>query len=146
MKGKILDRFIHEDIEYIVGTKTYNIKSYKIDYPYVMITTKSSKKKRNIKPSTKIDAHYLRIQVKTAITLVRKIIKIFKEKFYDTDFFVIEAHSDDKHKRELLYEKILDKIGFRKIKELKHFTIYVNKKIKIKNKFINEYFNYEFDF
>lgn len=143
MQAKILDRFIFEDLEYIIATYEYLIYDYKVNYPYVMISNKSSKRKRG-KSNDKRDAHFLRVDIKEPIKLVKKILSIYKKEFEHTDVVIFEVYSDSKNKREKLYLLALQSIGFDLVKTDKLGTILIHKGLKIKKKYINsviEYFN-----
>jgi len=136
MVEKILGRFIYEDLEYMVGTNVEFIHSYKVDYPFVMISTKSSKKKRG-KSNHKFDAHYLRVDVKEPIKLARKILNVYKEAYINTDFIIVQGYDDSKWKRERLYITALQTIGFIFIKEYNKSNILIRKDLKVKKKHIN---------
>ena len=115
---KELKRFRYESLEYIVGLNIIEYKGEEIAWPWIMITNKSSKKKRG-KSNSKSDAHFKLVGLKNPWRLTRMIYKIFDYAFQNYDHILLEAYEDRKWKRLELYESFLKKMGFKVIKKSK---------------------------
>lgn len=130
-----LDRFTYEGIEYIIGIDF--IDHIKIPSPYILVTTKSSKRNRNEK-LLKNDAHFKRIKLKEPIKFFRKVFNILEKELKKYDFIYFTAYEDDKAKREGVYKLALEKMGFKEVYEYskyrERFHIMAKKDLKIKKK------------
>lgn len=113
MKGDIeISRFSYEGIDYILGAYIWERGNKKIPSPWIMITTKSSKKNRPKSYADKYDNHFRRMKIKQPIGLYRRVIRDFHIFLNDYDYVHFMAHSDDKNKRERVYQKALERMGF----------------------------------
>lgn len=116
MKEQELDRFIYNEYEYHISHEIFTYKEYKISYPSILVTTKTSKKNRGKKP-TKTNGHYSLINHKNPFPLIRKICKIFEDHLCDYDFVCFTAYNEKAHKREQIYEYYLHKMGYKTLYE-----------------------------
>jgi len=112
---KEIGRITHEDISYVLGATILNTGDEKVPYPYISVTKKSSKKKRDKKLGDKHEMHFNRIEVKNPFGLYKKISKMLEEFLKDYDFVCFSANEDNQKKRERIYQKALENMGFKLI-------------------------------
>ena len=112
---KEIGRITYEDIGYVLGATIFDIDGEKIPYPYISVTTKTAKKKRDKKLGDKHEIHFNRIEVKNPIGLYKRVYEMFGEFLKDYDFVCFSANEDDQRKRERVYQKALEKMGFKLI-------------------------------
>ena len=140
MKNKELERIEHEGISYIIGVQFVDLLNTNIPYPFISVTTKSAKKNRSTKPSDKHQLHFNLLKIDKPITLFRKIYEIIETYLLDKDYVMFSANSDKQSKRETVYIKALESMGF-----LNHFycnedDIFMSRNSvsnKVKKKIIN---------
>ena len=108
-----IERFIYDDLEYIVGAEIEEYKGEKIACPYFQITYKASKRKREKKLSDKKDRLFTRISISNPIGLYKKIFKIYDKFLKDYNYVAFQAYKDSKEKRTRVYVKALEKMGFK---------------------------------
>jgi len=108
-----ITRFVHEGISYRVGVNIAEFGGIRIPSPWFSITSKSARRNREELPPDKGDRHYMRFSVKNPIGFYRKVYKIYDEFFADWNYVSFTAHRDDKEKRNRVYQKALEKMGFR---------------------------------
>ena len=139
MKSIEIERLRVNGIDYIIGLNVYTVESEKIACPWIMITTKSSKKKRG-KSATKEDGHFLLLNDYNPFPFVYKAAQVFERILKDYDHLLLEAYGDKTQKRLELYERFLVRMGFRCLKKTKRdgwlFSRRVLKK-KIIKKFLS---------
>lgn len=114
-KEKEIGRITFEDIQYVLGATIFDIGEEKVPYPYISVTKKSAKKKREKKLGDKHELHFNRIEVKNPFGLYKKIYKMLEEFLKDYNFVCFSANEDDQKKRERLYQKALERMGFKLI-------------------------------
>ena len=140
-----IGRITHEGIQYVLGVEIWNF-SEKVPSPYILVTTKSSRKNREDKPSERHNEHFNRISVKNPIGFYTKAYPIFEGFLTKYNYVHFTANQDFQEKREKLYQKVLEKMGFELayIHETswreRHF-IMVKKGIKPKRKEIKRVFS-----
>ena len=117
-----IGRIEHEGVKYILDAEIVMWGEVKVPYIAIAITTKSSKKVREKKCSSKADAHFNLLSVKNPITLSRKILAMFETFLIEYDYVLFSAYSDLRSKRERVYQKALESIGF---KPVYHYTRYL---------------------
>jgi hypothetical protein len=110
---KEIGRITYEGIGYVLGVTLLDIGEEKIPYPYISVTTKTAKKKREKKLGDKHEIHFNRIEVKNPIGLYKRVYEMFDEFLKDYDFVCFSANEDDQKKRERVYQKALEKMGFK---------------------------------
>jgi len=110
---KEIGRFTHEDIEYVLGVYVNDIGDKKIPTPYILVTTKTSRKKRDKKLSEKNNEHFNRLPIKNSIGFYKKAYSIFDEYLKKYNYVAFTAHYDSQEKRVRVYTKALEKMGFK---------------------------------
>ena len=108
MKEKELARFIYEGIEYIIGVSFWITG---IPSPYIMITSKSSKKIRG-KSIEKREAHFRRVNLRNPIGFYKKVYPIFEKELLKYNVVHFSAHDDSRAKRERVYQSAIEKMGY----------------------------------
>ena len=108
---KEITRFTHEGIQYVLGAEIFDFGE-KIPYPYILVTTKSSRKNRESKLSEKHNEHFNRISVKNPIGFYTKAYPAFEGFLTKYNYVCFSAHDDSQEKRERLYKRALEKMGF----------------------------------
>jgi hypothetical protein len=136
MKDKELARFEYEGYEYLIQHKIYHYDEFKVSYPSIAVTTKSSNKKRG-KFSMKWDAHNKLTNLKNPYPLIRKILKIFEEGFKDCQYVCFTAYEEKEEKRQKVYEYYLNKIGFKTLYSGGGYYFLGREGFEIKKKEIN---------
>jgi hypothetical protein len=114
-KEKEIGRITYEGIQYVLGATVFEIDGQKIPYPYISVTTKSAKKKRDKKLGDKHEIHFNRIEVKNPFGLYKKVYAMLDEFLKDYNFVCFSANEDDQKKRERIYQKALENMGFKLI-------------------------------
>jgi len=127
-----IDRFKVDDIEYIISYEKIMYEDIIIPYPIFMISTKSSRKKRDKKPIHKVYEHYSLLKLDRPIIVFRKIFKIFDEFLKNYNYVVFSAFDDVAKKRESVYIKALTKMGF--IHSYQYGIYWIVSRCNIKNK------------
>jgi hypothetical protein len=112
-----IKRITYEGIDYILGATLIQCDMQRVPYPYVSVTNRSSRKNRDKKPSDKNDGHFQRISVEKPIPLFRECYRAFEIFLADYDMVCFSAYDDDQHKRERIYKKALENMGFRAVYE-----------------------------
>lgn len=141
-----IGRITHEDISYVLGATIFDIGDEKVPYPYISVTKKSSKKKRDKKLGDKHEMHFKRIEVKNPFGLYKKISKMLEEFLKDYNFVCFSANEDDLKKRERIYQRALENMGF-KLAYINEFRwndrdfIMVREGIELKKKDIKKIIN-----
>ena len=110
---KEIGRFTHEGIQYVVGVALRYFGEVTIPSPYILVTTKSSRKKRDKKLSEKNDEHFNILPIKNAIGFYNKTYSLFEEFLRNYNYVAFTAHNDNKEKRIRVYTKALEKMGFK---------------------------------
>lgn len=142
---KEIGRITHEGIQYVLGVDIWDFGE-KVPSPYILITTKSSRKNRGDKLSEKHNEHFNRISLKNPIGFYTKAYPAFERVLSKYNYVHFTAHQDSQEKREKLYQRILEKMGFELayVHETswreKHF-IMVKKGLKAKRKEIKKVFS-----
>ena len=142
---KEIGRITHEGIQYILGVQMWNF-SEKVPSPYILITTKSSRKNRGDKLSEKNNEHFNRISLENPLGFYTKVYPIFERFLSKYNYVHFTAHDDSQEKRERVYQKVLGKMGFELayVHETswreKHFVM-VKKGLKPKRKEIKKVFS-----
>lgn len=108
-----IDRFTHDNVEYIIDAAIEKYKGEKIACPSIQATSKTAKRKRGKKLSEKKDNLFKRISIKNPIGLYKKIFSIYDEFLKDYNYVAFQAYKDDKEKRTRVYIKALEKMGFK---------------------------------
>ena len=109
---KEFERFVFEEIQYVIGADVVKIGDKKIASPYILVTTKSSRKKRKEKLTDKEDEHFNRISINNVIGFFRKVYSIFENHLSNYEYVSFTAHEDSKEKRIKVYTTALEKMGF----------------------------------
>ena len=109
------ERFIFEDIQYVVGADIMDFDNKKVPNPYISVTTKSSRKNRKEKLTDKMDEHFNRIPIKNVIKFYKKVYSIFEKYFLVYDYIIFSVHNDSEEKRINIYTSSLEKMGFKLI-------------------------------
>jgi len=110
---KEIGRITHENIEYVLGVSLIDIgMDQKVPYPYILVTTKTSRKKRDKKLSEKNNEHFNRLPINNAIGFYKKVYPVFDEFLKKYNYVSFSAHSDSQEKRVRVYTKALEKMGF----------------------------------
>jgi hypothetical protein len=110
-----IGRITFEGIGYVLGVTLFDIGDERIPYPWISVTTKSAKKKREKKLGDKHDIHFNRIEVKNPVGLYKKVYEMFDKFLKDYQFICFSANSDSREKREVVYQRSLEKMGFKLI-------------------------------
>jgi hypothetical protein len=142
---KEIGRITHDGIQYVLGVYMWDF-SEKVPSPYILITTRSSRKNREEKPSEKDKEHFNRISVKNPIGFYTKAYPVFERFLTKYNYVHFTAHDDSQEKRERVYTRALEKMGFELVYvhetswREKHF-IMAKKGIKPKRKEIKKVFS-----
>lgn len=107
-----IDRIEHNGVKYILAAEIIMWGNLEIPYLAISITNKSSKKVREKKCSNKADSHFSLFNIKNPIVLSRKILTIFNRFLIDYNYVLFSAYTDNRSKRERVYQKALESIGF----------------------------------
>jgi len=113
MKDKEIKRLTHEGVNYIIGVQFINVLDVDIPYPYISVTTKSAKRNRKSKPVDRHELHFNLLPIKKPIVLFRKIYEALDSYLSDKEYVMFSANEDKQRKRELIYLKSLQKMGFK---------------------------------
>jgi hypothetical protein len=127
-----IGRFKVDGIEYIISYEKIMYEDIIIPYPIFMVSTKSSRRKRDKKPIHKVYEHYGLLKLDRPILVFRKIFKIFDDFLKNYNYVVFSAFDDATKKREKIYIKALTKMGF--IHSYQHSIFWVVSRNNIKNK------------
>lgn len=133
MKEQELARFIYGGYEYHITHIVFQYKEYKISYPAIAVSNKSSKKNRG-KSTTKEDAHHKLINHKNPFPLIRKIYKIFEDGLKDCQFVCFSAYEDKTYKREIIYEYYLNKMNYKSVYAWKGYNLLSKNGLELKKK------------
>lgn len=145
-REKEIGRITFEDIQYVLGATIFDMGEEKVPYPYISVTKKSAKKKREKKLGDKHELHFNRIEVKNPFGLYKKIYKMLEEFLKDYNFVGFSANEDDLKKRERIYQRALENMGF-KLAYINEFRwndrdfIMVREGIELKKKDIKKIIN-----
>lgn len=131
MKIKEIKRFRYEGLDYIIGINEIQIQSELIAEPWILVTTKTSRKIRR-RTGNKADAHFNLVGLKNPIILTRKIYFLFESYLKNYNFVLFSGHTDKQYKREELYLRCLKYMGFNLIKHNKNGCLVGRKSIKKK--------------
>jgi hypothetical protein len=110
-----IERLTHEGVQYILGAVMFEYLEEKIPYPYISITSKSSKKNREKKLGIKHYEHFNRLEIKNPVAFFYKAYHIFDNFLKDYDYVAFSANEDSREKRERVYQKALERMGFKLI-------------------------------
>lgn len=108
-----IGRFTHDNVEYVVGSDTEVFNEQKVSMPYILATSKKAKKKRGYTLSEKKDNLFKRLTIKNPISFYKKIYRIYNEYLKSFNYVTFQAYKDDKEKRERVYVKALERMGFK---------------------------------
>ena len=112
IKDMEICRLSHEGVNYIVGADIEKFRDIEIPYPWVSVTTKSSKKNRDKRLGDKYYEHFDKLDIKNSLSLFHKVQNIFSDFLKDYEFVMFSANRDHTRKRERIYMRYLEKMGF----------------------------------
>lgn len=136
MKEKELARFHYEGYEYHIAHQIYQYESYRVSYPSISVTNKSSNKKKD-KFTEKYARQNKLTNLENPYPLIKKILKIFEDGFKDCEYICFTAYNEKQDKRQRVYKYYLNKMGFKSIYCGKDYFFFAREGYEIKKKEVN---------